>query len=274
MERESRANPFASRWNEVKQGRLSPAELRRVYETMGAVEGDHGGEPPVHSLVPIQTTLRAMAKEMPPEGRGLDLGCGSNPHGSFLLEGVGHRVVATEFAMSYARLAKGLARARGSGVDFVVCDGRFLPFRPGAFTTVLVSEVLEHIPDDRAAVGEIFDVLAAGGRVFVTVPNRDSLPLWIRRLADRIRDRRFPDDWYSDPGHSDLRRYDQPALDHLFQKFLRHRRYRVVPYQGSATGLILALAMHFPFLRGMGLSVAASYEKMAHGSPPLRAGPP
>ncbi len=47
-----------------------------------------------------------------------------------------------------------------------------LPFRDGSFERVIAAEVLEHIPDDLQAMTELARVLAPGGRLAVTVPNR------------------------------------------------------------------------------------------------------
>ena len=49
-------------------------------------------------------------------------------------------------------------------------DATRLPFAAGAFRHVIVSEVLEHIQDDVAAIAEITRVLAPGGTLAVTVP--------------------------------------------------------------------------------------------------------
>jgi SAM-dependent methyltransferase len=45
-----------------------------------------------------------------------------------------------------------------------------LPFGDGAFDRVIASEVLEHIPDDEAAMTELARVLRPGGTMAVTVP--------------------------------------------------------------------------------------------------------
>ncbi|HSB10356.1 MAG TPA: class I SAM-dependent methyltransferase [Blastocatellia bacterium] len=52
----------------------------------------------------------------------------------------------------------------------VVAPAWALPFRTGAFSFVLCSEVLEHLEDDDAAVGEIARVLADDGKAVITVP--------------------------------------------------------------------------------------------------------
>jgi SAM-dependent methyltransferase len=45
-----------------------------------------------------------------------------------------------------------------------------LPYPDGAFDTVLASEILEHVPQDDAAIAELVRILAPGGTLAVTVP--------------------------------------------------------------------------------------------------------
>jgi SAM-dependent methyltransferase len=51
-----------------------------------------------------------------------------------------------------------------------VAAGERLPFRDGAFGTVVASEVLEHALDDAQIVREASRVLAPGGKLVVSVP--------------------------------------------------------------------------------------------------------
>lgn len=52
-----------------------------------------------------------------------------------------------------------------------------LPFADGSFDRVLCTEVLEHIEDDAAGLGELFRVLKPGGVLAVSVPHAD-YPFW------------------------------------------------------------------------------------------------
>jgi len=55
--------------------------------------------------------------------------------------------------------------------DFILADAQHLPFKDGAFDKVLCTEVLEHIPDDRAGIRELHRVAKPGSDVAVSVPN-------------------------------------------------------------------------------------------------------
>ena len=61
-----------------------------------------------------------------------------------------------------------------------------LPFADGAFNRILFTEVLEHIPDDEAALAELFRVLEPGGILALTTPNSEYPLLWdpINRLLE------------------------------------------------------------------------------------------
>jgi SAM-dependent methyltransferase len=55
--------------------------------------------------------------------------------------------------------------------DFVLADAQHLPFKDSAFDKVLCTEVLEHIPDDKAGIRELYRVAKPDTDVAVSVPN-------------------------------------------------------------------------------------------------------
>jgi SAM-dependent methyltransferase len=52
----------------------------------------------------------------------------------------------------------------------LAADATRLPFPDGAFDAIIAAEILEHIPDDAAAMAEIARVLRPGGTAAITVP--------------------------------------------------------------------------------------------------------
>jgi SAM-dependent methyltransferase len=53
-----------------------------------------------------------------------------------------------------------------------------LPYKDNAFDAAILSEILEHVDDDVAALKEVYRVLKPGGVVAITVPNADYPFLW------------------------------------------------------------------------------------------------
>jgi SAM-dependent methyltransferase len=113
-----------------------------------------------------------------PGERVLDLGCGMGRH-AYEAARRGARVVALDAgeeelrsvrATCIAMLAAGELDPEGSSVGAVRGDALRLPFADGAFDRVIAAEVLEHIPQDTAAMVELTRVLRPGGTMAVSVP--------------------------------------------------------------------------------------------------------
>lgn len=112
-------------------------------------------------------------------GRLLDIGCGAGRH-SFEALRRGYDVVSADLdgavlkdvkAMGAAMIAEGEVRHPSSS-ECVNASVLKLPFADGSFDVVIASEVIEHIPDDEAALREITRVTRSGGTIVVTVPRR------------------------------------------------------------------------------------------------------
>ncbi len=108
----------------------------------------------------------------------LDLGCGFGRH-AFEAARRGASVVALDAgrdevegvaSMFCAMVAAGELAEGSLHASVVQGDALHLPFQDETFDRVICSEVLEHLPDDVAAMNELARVLRAGGTMAVTVP--------------------------------------------------------------------------------------------------------
>jgi glycosyltransferase involved in cell wall biosynthesis len=93
----------------------------------------------------------------------------------------GARPVAVD--IDPAALSRGRRR---HGAPCVGADAQALPFRDRSVSRVVLAEVLEHCPDPERALAEALRVVAASGRVAVSVPDDRPILLakaWIRRLG-------------------------------------------------------------------------------------------
>jgi ubiquinone/menaquinone biosynthesis C-methylase UbiE len=98
----------------------------------------------------------------------LDIGCGTGAM-SQKLSPYGE-VVSADFSP----LALDFSKRRGL-TELCAADAMRLPFRDRSFDVIVALDILEHLPDDQAALAEFQRVLKPGGRVIATVPAYRSL---------------------------------------------------------------------------------------------------
>jgi SAM-dependent methyltransferase len=103
----------------------------------------------------LERVLRALAPRA--RGRLLDVGCGDKPYEAWF-----RPYVRSYFGIEHATTF-GATAAGGRGGPDVVYGGGRLPFRDGAFDTVLSVQVLEHTPAPEALIAEMTRVMAPDG---------------------------------------------------------------------------------------------------------------
>ena len=108
---------------------------------------------------------KAVEKNIRAESSGLilEVGSGLSP------------MITNSDAIVYSELSlsglQTLKHRHGKGW-YVVADAIHLPFRSEAFAYTVCSEVLEHIDQDRTALGELARVLKQSGNLIITFPHR------------------------------------------------------------------------------------------------------
>lgn len=116
----------------------------------------------------------------------LDAGCGA---GSFALKlcDAGCKVTAVDASASFAAETARRLGAVSCRADVRQCTLEDLPFADRSFCAISCGEVLEHLPDDRASLQELFRVLQPQGTLLVTVPSNPARYDWVDRWAGHYR---------------------------------------------------------------------------------------
>jgi SAM-dependent methyltransferase len=130
--------------------------------------------------------LHMFASQIKPSERILDLGAGDGRH-SALLARRAYAVIGLDYQLLPLRFAQLLVP--NQNVHFVCADGTLLPLQSRAFDWVTCFDVIEHVPEPRAAqlIQEAYRVLRPGGTLAITTPNRTSLhnQLWGHHLSEK-----------------------------------------------------------------------------------------
>lgn len=113
-----------------------------------------------------EAAYRWVAEAITPGSRVLDAGCGEG-YGAQMLRDSGARVIAVEYdkpACRHARATYGLPIVRANLAQ--------IPFAPGSFDVVVAMQVIEHLWSLSQFLVDARQLLAPGGRLIVTTPNR------------------------------------------------------------------------------------------------------
>lgn len=129
------------------------------------------------SLIPFQRywqhkRYRIVMSYLEPDGRVLDVGCGSSRIIQGLRKGVGLDTQLNK-----------LRYLRGRAPMLVAGSLTHLPFRDGAFRQMVCSEVIEHVPREQVRLSEFHRVLVPGGTLVLSTPDYSS---WIWKTIERI----------------------------------------------------------------------------------------
>jgi SAM-dependent methyltransferase len=228
-----------------------PSAIKRLYMNLGGfLEDDYRADVDAAPLLSRPETTAVVIRLLRNvRGILLDAGCGPNPAVAIALgREHGRTVVALDIGAGTVRLA--VARAARAGVDLlgVVGDVEALPFRTRAFAGGVCDDTIEHLPDDDRGAHELGRVLTTRGRMVVATPNRHSLAVVGRKLADRLRRRHLPPSAYY-AAESHLREYTWRSLARVLEPHVVLRAKSSVGWSGGWRHRLASAAVSVPGLR-------------------------
>ena len=172
--------------------------------------------------------------------------------------------------------AKRLREGAKTTPGLMLAVGEHLPFPDNSFDVVVLNEVIEHVHDDRATMGEAYRVIRPGGHVVVYAPNRlypfethgiylgkrfvfGNIP-FVNWLPNPLRNRLVPHaraytkggirrTYRNLPARVDVESYVYPGFDNIVARRKRlGRLLRAVLYRAERTPLKMFGLSHFVVL--------------------------
>lgn len=134
-----------------------------------------GANPENEHITSGYDELHDLAFPTAPEGRVLDLGCGTGAH-AVRLSKRGLDVVAVDLSLAGVRAARERFRREGLEGHFLVADAENLPFRSGAFDVLWSSLLLHHFPKLETLPEELARVTTE--RLVALEPNAQNFLSW------------------------------------------------------------------------------------------------
>jgi GT2 family glycosyltransferase/SAM-dependent methyltransferase len=153
-------------WLIVRRGGADPERRPTRKRKLGAFLARNPFPQPLTDGLFYREKMRALHRIAPegPVRRVLEVGGGRSGLAALMYPGA--EVVTVDIDPRLA--GQGPADAASA---FVCADACRLPFADGGFDAVTLFDVLEHVPDDRAAATEALRVVRPGGAVLVSTPN-------------------------------------------------------------------------------------------------------
>ena len=143
------------------------------HAALGGEEAFYDAKASIYRHAENRTVVDHVLACLPPQGRVLDVGCGSGALLSRFAGRAGYRA-----GVELSPMAAGAARLVADRVVNLPVTAP-LPFPPDSFDVVVCADVLEHLAEPAAALASVAAFCRPGGVVVISVPN---VAYWQARL--------------------------------------------------------------------------------------------
>jgi len=153
-----------------------------------------------------------------PEDKILECGCGRGFHLNILSELYSAKLYGIDINKEHLQIAQN--QLKGKNVKLKHATVYKLPYPDKYFNKVLFSEVLEHVKDERRALQEISRVLEPGGKLILTVPNKNYPFFWdpINRVLQDLSNTHISSGMFAGIWANHVRLYGKTELKKLLEK--------------------------------------------------------
>jgi len=155
--------------------------------------------------------------------RVLEVACGRGGF-SWELARAGARVAGCDFSLAalLASRSKATQLPASATAGFIQGDAARLPFESSSFDVTISCETIEHVPDVRAALWEMYRVTRPGGKLLLTTPNYANL-MGLYEMYARIRH----------PGRKDDQPFDRRQWFPQVKSWVRNGGWTILRTDGT-----------------------------------------
>jgi ubiquinone/menaquinone biosynthesis C-methylase UbiE len=174
----------------------------------------------------------------------LDVGCSQ---GSFALDYLVPAGARVAIGVDFSANAIRAAQRRSAGIHnvlFVVGDAMSLPVASDRFDKIVVTEVIEHLPDVDACLAELRRAVAPGGDIVLSTPNYLNPVGLFKLVFDRLHHGGRERWTYAD--HSEQLEHFQTPFS--IQRQLQSARLTIADFRGSDLWMGVRKALMVPWL--------------------------
>lgn len=150
----------------------------------------------------------------------LDLGCGDGFY-LFLLSNLGIDLNLTGSDFDQVGLEAAKKNLKNKKINLIKGDlMRRLPFSENRFDKIVLSEVVEHLPDDIKGLKEVRRILKPGGTLCISVPNANYPLFWdpVNWITERVFGIHIKSGFWSGIWFNHLRLYKPEGIKQAVQK--------------------------------------------------------
>lgn len=150
----------------------------------------------------------------------LDVGCGDGYY-LHLISNLGIKnltLTGTDFDKDALVSAKN--NLKGKKIKFVWSDlMKKSPFKTGQFNKIVMSEVVEHLPDDVKCLKEVRRILSKGGTICISVPNANYPLFWdpINRVLEWTTGKHIESGFFAGLWNKHIRLYKPEVLKSVME---------------------------------------------------------
>ncbi len=158
----------------------------------------------------------------------LECGCGDGFYIHLLSRISNNRIFGCDIDINALRSAK--KNLEEASIQLLLGNVTQLPYKDKTFNKIILTEVLEHVPNDSQALEELYRVLKDDGILVITVPNHNYPFLWdpINKILEVITGKHIVSGFWAGIWNQHLRLYHREEI----RQVVENNNFKILRIEG------------------------------------------